>query len=300
MPRAPELYGSQWPSYIGRVRQLSVIALAALLLSVACDRDKRYPLTGQVIAVHIDRQELTVAHEDIRGFMPGMTMPFRVRDAGELRSVKPGDLITATLVVEETTGYLDRVRKTGEKPLPEGVAHEPASPILQAGEELPDAAFLDQDGRARRFADWRGHVVAVTFVYTRCPLPDFCPLMDRHFRTVQTAILAEPALRERVRLVSISFDPEFDTPDVLKRHAARVGADPAVWSYLTGTREAVERFGVRLGVTIMRNDGTPGEILHNLRTAVIDGHGRLVKVVTGNDWQPAQLLEELRAADAGR
>ena len=117
---------------------------------------------------------------------------------------------------------------------------------------------------------------------------------------VQTALKAEPDLASRVQLLSVSFDPEFDTPDVLKAHAARVGADPSLWSYVTGPREGIDAFAAAFGVTVMREDGTMEEIIHNLRTAVIGPDGRLVEVFNGNDWQPAQLVASIRATDAGR
>jgi protein SCO1/2 len=165
---------------------------------------------------------------------------------------------------------------------------------------VPDAAFVDQDGRDRKLSDWRGKTTVVTFIYTRCPLPDFCPLIDRNFAAVQAALKEDPALAERVHLVSVSFDPDYDTPAVLKKHAARVGADPALWSYVTGSRESIDTFGGGFGVTIMREDGTMQEIIHNLRTVVIDADGRLDHVLNGNDWKPDRLLSDIRAVDAKR
>lgn len=298
------LYDPRPSSYSGTVPR-SVFAwwcfiLVAVLSAAGCSNQKRYPLAGQVIAVDPERQELTVRHGDIRGFMPGMTMPFKVKDPAQVAAAKPGDLITATLVVEETTGYLDDVKKTGEAPLPADIPKRPAGPLIEPGTPVPDADFVDQDGRERKLADWRGKTTVVTFIYTRCPLPDFCPLMDRNYAAVQASLKEDPALAGRVQLVSVSFDPDHDTPAVLKKHAERVGADPALWSYVTGSRESIEKFGAGFGVTIMREDGTMTEIIHNLRTAVIDPDGRLVHVLNGNDWKPDRLLSDIRAVDAKR
>lgn len=304
MPRdPPELYADQQPSYSGivsRTRVVLGVALAAAVAVSACSKGKRYTLTGQVLSADAAQQVLTVKHEDIAGFMPGMTMPFKVQDAAEMSGIAPGDLITATLVVEDAVGYLDDVRKTGSAPLPDKMPKAPAAPAIAPGGEVPAATFVDQDGRERRLADWRGKTVAVTFVYTRCPLPQFCPLMDRHFAAVQKQLASDPVLGRRVQLVSVSFDPDYDTPEVLKRHAARVGADPALWSYVTGTRAGIDAFAGAFGVTIMREDGTMEEIIHNLRTAVIGPDGRLTRVLSGNEWQPDELLAEIRAADARR
>lgn len=290
------------PSYSEVVRppSLYLMLLVALLTASGCSRAKEYPLVGQVLAVHPERQEITVRHEDIRGFMPGMTMPFKVKEAGELTGRKPGELITATLVVEDSLGYLTGITSTGEAPLPADAPALPAGPMIDKGAQVPEAELTDQQGRTRRISEWRGRTIAVTFVYTRCPLPDFCPLMDRHFKAAQTALKADAALASRAHLLSVSFDPDYDTPAVIARHANRAGADPAVWSYLTGTREAVDRFAAAFGVSVIRDEQPMQEIVHNLRTAVIDAEGRLVTVLNGRDWAPEDLVAEIRAADARR
>jgi protein SCO1/2 len=252
-----------------------------------------------VLAVDRGRQEITVKHDDIRGFMPGMTMPFRVKDRGEFDARTPGELIQATLVVTGNDAYLQGIRKTGDAPLAEAPP-APAMDLLDTGEPVPDEPFVDQAGTSRRLSDWRGKAVAVTFIYTRCPLPDFCPLMDRHFASIQKEAKEDPALNGKVQLVSVSFDPDFDTPTVLSAHAERVGADPAMWSFVSGQRDDIDRFASRFGVSVMREDRTAQDIVHNLRTAVIDPAGRLHRVHTGNEWKPADVLTDLRSALAGR
>jgi protein SCO1/2 len=271
------------------------LVISALLAMLACARGQEYELRGQVLAVDRERRQITVKHEDIKGFMPAMTMPFTVRNHGALDARAPGELIRATLVVGSGEAYLKDIERTGEAPLAEAAAPR-AFDLLDPGETVPDEPFVDQGGASRRLSDWRGKAVAVTFIYTRCPLPDFCPLMDRNFAWVQKAVEADPALRERVRLVSVSFDPDVDRPPVLKAHAAKAGADPAVWSFVTGDRDDIDRFASRFGVSIVREDPAAQEIVHNLRTAVIDPQGRLVRVFSGNDWQPADLLNELRSS----
>lgn len=282
------------------MRSIPYFLVGFILASTACGRDNRHPLVGQVLAVDTNHQEITIKHEDVRGFMPGMTMPFKVVDASELTKAKPGDLITATLVVKDDRGYVENIVKTGEAPLPEGAVKPPAARMIEPGAAVADAEFTDQDGRTQRLSDWRGKVAAVTFIYTRCPLPDFCPMMDRKFTEIQKSLQADPRLASRVHLFSVSFDPAHDTPPVLQAHAQRIGADPKVWSYLTGKGQEVDKFAAQFGVSIMREDGTMAEIIHNLRTAVIDENGKLVKILNGNDWQPQQLLDEIRAADGRR
>ena len=268
-----------------------------LLISAACTRERRYPIEGQVLAVDQTRQEITLKHGDIEGFMPGMTMSFKVVDAGAVSSTKPGDLIRATLVVSDSLGRLDKVVTTGNSPLPEDAPAGSRVPMLVAGDMAPDASLVDQDGRGRTFSEWRGKTVAVTFVYTRCPLPDFCPLMDRNFAAVQREIQADRTLAERVHLLSVSFDPDHDTPEVLHQHAERIGADAKVWTWLTGPRGDVEKFALAFGVSTLRDDRPSKEIVHNLRTAVIDRTGRIASIFSGTDWTPAILLAKLREAD---
>jgi protein SCO1/2 len=160
--------------------------------------------------------------------------------------------------------------------------------------------LLDDTGATRQLREWRGRTLAVTFIYTRCPLPDFCPRMDRQFADVQQLVTDDAALRGHVQLLSISFDPEYDTPAVLATHAKKVGADPAVWSFLTGEQADIESFAALFGVSVMREGSDPGGVVHNLRTAVIDANGRLVKVMNGMQWAPSELVTELRGAVAVR
>ena len=277
------------------VRWLTLLIVATL--TVGCSHERRYLLEGQVLAVDTTKNELTVRHSDIKGFMPGMTMPFKVADKKVLAERKPGDLIRATLVVADSSGRLEDVVRTGEAPLPADALAGSTADILMPGAEVPDATLVDQDGRSRRISEWRGKAVAVTFVYTRCPLPDFCPRMDTHFAEVQRALLADADLAGRMHLLSVTFDPEFDTAHVLRAHAKRVGSDPRAWTWLTGTREALDPFVKAFGISVVRAE-RPQEVVHNLRTAVLDGQGRITQVFNGNDWKPEELLAALRAADA--
>jgi len=160
--------------------------------------------------------------------------------------------------------------------------------------------FVDQDGREMALSAYRGKVVALTFVYTRCPFPTFCPLMDRQFKAVQDQLAADPALADRVHLLSISFDPDHDTPDVMKAHAGLRGADPRLWSYVTALADAVDRFSAHFGLTIVRNPNDPLDLTHTLRTAVVGPDGRLASLHAGNSWSPDDLLRDVRHAASQR
>ena len=274
------------------MRTVFTCCVAVLLTCVSCARARQYELKGQVLAVDRARQEITIKHGDVQGFMPGMTMPFHVKEPGLLDCCQPGDLVTASLIVQDSTGYLSAIQRTGHAALTE--APPPRTDFLQTGEIVPDVALLDETGTPRHLSDWRGKVLAVTFTYTRCPLPDFCPRMDHHFKNVQTSALADNGLRDRIALLSITFDPAFDTPAVLAAHARQVGADARVWHFGTGQQKDIDAFAARLGVLIVREPSNPSDITHNLRTAVIDSGGRLQTVLNGTDWEPSDLLAALR------
>lgn len=277
--------------------------LAALLVlgTAACGKAepavKSYTLTGQILAVHPERQSLTIKHQDIPGYMPGMTMTFAAREASMIAGREPGELVTATLEVGETSSRLTAIEVTGRAPIaamPAEIAL--AQGMVHQGDPLPPVTLVDQNGRERSLAEWRGGPLAITFTYTRCPLPEFCPRIDRQFAAAARAIEADPALRGRARLVTISFDPEFDTPAVLKAHARTLGADARVWTFATGTREQIELFAARFGVAVTRDGATAADIMHNLRTIVVGADGTVRAMHSGSDWEVAQLLEDLRAA----
>jgi protein SCO1/2 len=283
-------------------RQVPTIVALFGALVAACGAPppeaRTFRLTGLVLGVNADREQLTVRHDDIDGYMPGMVMSFPVAETSLLVGREPGELIEATLEVTNAIGRLTAVTRTGFRELPAEANLVAAGPPLEPGEEVPDTAFIDQQDRRRLLSEWHGRVTLLTFIYTRCPLPNFCPLMDRHYQRIQETILREGALADRVRLISISFDPEHDTPTVLAAHAAQLGANPDVWTFLTADRATIDRFAGRLGVGLIRPPDST-EITHNLRTVLMGADGRVARVYSGNEWTPAQALTDLRA-EAGR
>jgi protein SCO1/2 len=280
------------------------LLIAGLLLAAACrsaPSSPTYQVTGQVLAVRPETNELLVKHDDIPGFMPAMTMPYSVEDPALLKDRAPGDLITATLVVGSNHAYLSAITKTGSAPVPSDAATEiPAAAgiaLLRPGDAAPDAVLTDERDRPIAITDLAGSAAVITFIYTRCPLPQYCPLMDRRFAEVQALVAKDPELRGRVRLLSVSFDPAFDRAAVLRQHAAKLKADPKVWTFATAEEAVVDRFAARFGVNVIREkDGT---ITHNLRTAVIDPAGRVTALLDSNSWTVDGLIDELKAALAG-
>lgn len=280
---------------------LGWIALVAAL--PACSRPappaREYELTGQVLAVRPADREIVIKHGDIKGFMPGMTMPFKVRDPKWLNAARPGDIVTATLVVEDTNAYLSRVTPTGEhRPVPADAAlPRVTDPPLEPGEPVPDTTLVAHTGQPFRLQQLRGAPYVMTFTYTRCPLPTFCPLIDRQFKSLQQRIHEDASLHG-TRLVSVSIDPVYDTPDVLRAHAKAIGADTAVWTFLTGPVADVDRLGDRFGLVVQRGDGTPEDLVHSLRTVVVNAEGHVAQVFEGTTWTPddvVRLLETLKS-----
>jgi protein SCO1/2 len=157
---------------------------------------------------------------------------------------------------------------------------------------VPPTSFVDQDGKKVTFADFHGKAVVLTFIYTRCPMPTFCPLMDRNFVALQDRIKADPALG--VHLVTMTFDPATDTPAVLKEHATKLGYDPRLWTFLTGDLDTISQFASSFGVSVVRPMTDQRDITHNLRTAIIDRAGNLVKVYTGNEWTPSEAMADIK------
>jgi protein SCO1/2 len=284
----------------------SGVCLGLLVSACGSRSDQReYSLQGQVTAVAPDRRQATINHEEIKGFMAAMTMPYNVRDAKQLDGIAAGDLVSARLVVLSNDAYLTDVRKVGQAPLPQqpAAAETPSASsgfeLLKPGEAVPDVTFTDQDARKRPFSSFEGSTVLITFIYTSCPYPTFCPLMDRHFAEIQTRLSKDPALSKRIHLVSISFDPITDTPPVLKQHGTKLHADFKRWTFLTGDRDDIDRFAARFGVSVARATDNQRDISHNLRTAIVDPAGKLVKVYVGNEWTPDQALADLAAVAQG-
>jgi protein SCO1/2 len=274
--------------------------LFVALTAAACGSSttqRTYTLQGQILSVAPDHLSASIKHEEIKDFMAAMTMTYKVKDPKLFEGLVPGDLITSTLVIDSTDGavadaYLTEVKKVGEAPL-EKPAASSGFELLKPGEAVPDTAFVDQDGQQRPFSSFKGAPLALTFIYTKCPIPDFCPLMDRNFAAMQPLLSADPALA-KVHLVSVSFDPMNDTPAVLKQHAQGLKADPSRWTFLTGDRDAIDQFAARFGVGVDRPIDDPANITHRLRTVIVDSEGKLVKVYTGNEWKPAQVVADLK------
>ena len=285
-----------------RVISALILLLSAFILTFACGappkpaNERQYTLEGEILRIKADRTEVTIKHGDVKGFMPAMTMPFPIKDAKLLDGLAPGDMVKATLVVNDEESYLSAMQKTGSLPPGNRSTDKPARPDQVApGAAIPDITLTDEGGKPLKLSGYRGKYVVFTFIYTRCPLPDYCPRMDKFFAAIQREVALRPRLKPAIRLLSISFDPDFDTPATLTAHARKAAADPALWRFATAPRKDVDAFGAVLGLTVLR-EGPKGEtITHNLRTVLMDPNGNLVKIYSGNEWSPDGVIGDLEA-----
>ena len=261
--------------------------------------EKHYDLKGKVIAVDKEKRELTIAHEDIKDYMSGMTMPFSVKADWVFEIAAPGNQLTATLVVDGTQSWLEDVVLTEDStPVSGAPAVEGADP--KVGDEVPDYRLINQDGKTIRIQDYKGKALLLTFVYTRCQDPNQCTLMSSNFAAIDQELQKQPELYSKTHLLSISFDPAYDTPKVLRSYgAAYTGkySDEtfAHWEFASGSPDEVKGIAKFFGLRYYQ-DTTSGteQVIHSLRTAVIGPDGKIVKVYRGNEWKPEDILSEIQ------
>jgi protein SCO1/2 len=282
------------------VKKLTAVLGLCVLIAAGCSSKKpqarRFEVTGEVVAVDKRGQMLIVKHRAIPGYMEAMTMGFVVKDDWVFGAAKPGSRVQAALIVEGGRSWLEDVVIT-EEPKQDSTAPAPtAGRVPQPGEAVPDFVLVNQDGKKIQLRDYRGKTLLLTFIYTRCPLPDYCPLISRNFAALARELPSDPKLKDSVRLLSISIDPEYDKPAVLRRYALEyVGENSAEtlarWQFASGTPEQIRKVAEFFGINYWKEEG---QIIHALVTALIDPKGKVAKVYRGNDWQPADVLHDIR------
>jgi len=222
-----------------------------------------------------------------------MTMDFPVQDTNTLAGLAPGDVINFQLVVSTNDDWVQNLQHVGQTTLSTPPAPAPV-PELKPGDLMPDVEFTTESGARRHFAEFRGSAVAFTFFFTRCPLPDYCPRMNRNFAATRDLLLAATNAPANWQLLSLSFDPDIDTPATLATYASAYrGDNPNKWLFASVTTSALTDIAPRLDLMIMRQHGT---ISHNLRTIVLDPQGRIHHLFDGNTWTPQQLANALLEA----
>ncbi|MFO1498204.1 MAG: SCO family protein [Verrucomicrobiota bacterium] len=256
--------------------------------------DQVHTTRGIVREIAGDRHTAVIRHEAIQGYMPAMTMEFNVKNTNELSGIAVGDSVTFRLSATKQTHWIDTIRKVASATNSPPPAQRRISPSLVAelkpGDLLPDSDLLAENGKSIRFSDYRGKAVAFTFIFTRCPLPDYCPRMGSHFAEARELLLGNTNAPANWQFLSISFDPEFDTPAVLSNYAKLYRKNtPDRWLFATASRGALEQLAPRLDLMVRRESG--GSISHNLRTVVLDPVGRIHRQFDGNQWTPKELTE---------
>ena len=259
------------------------VAIAACALSGCAHR---YRVEGLVVRADAGAKMITVTHRPIEKFMPGMTMPFSAPEADYSKLV-PGARVKFDLYVGRTRSVARHVRVDSAKfdyPVP-----APAN-RLKLGDPVPDFSLTDQSGRTVRLADFAGRVVAVDFIYTRCPLPDVCPRLSANFAYLARRI-------PELELLSVTIDPQYDTPPVLREYGARYGSDGERWRFLTGTMEQVRQVAGLFGLVYWPDDGA---ITHSVTTGIIGRDGKLAALVEGSSYRPEQLRDLVASVVARR
>ena len=250
----------------------------------------RFDLTGVVVRVEGD--SVVLAHDEIEGFMDAMVMPFTTRDTWALDIMTPGDRVRATLVVDGGTSWIEGLVVTQAA---DGHDHAPATPeAVLIGTEVPDYDLVNQDGEAVSLHDYRGRAVLLTFIYTRCPLPDFCPLMSQNFLSIDQQLQHDdPTLAARTQLLSMSFDSVYDSPEVMRRYGGQFRPDGNFdgWEFIAATDGQVVAATKFFGLDFWEDTD---QWIHNLRTILIGPDSKVVEVYLGNDWTPSQVLGDLR------
>ncbi|MFT3828482.1 MAG: SCO family protein [Opitutaceae bacterium] len=272
--------------------------LAALALAVAgCARrpaEREFVVIGVVQSPAAGGQ-IVIQHEEIPGFMPAMTMPFRAREP-DTQGLRRGDRVRFRFVVGEASSRATHFEFLGHA-TPEPAATPaaetpPPAQRLKPGDPVPEFALIDQDGSTVTSSALRGRLTVLTFIFTRCPIPEFCPLLARRFAELQNAAAQDPVLTGVLRLWSITIDPAHDTPEVLRAYGAAQGADPVRWHFLTGDPAELARMRQAFAV---HAEPANGGIDHSLATALIDGDGRVKAIWRGNRWTTDEVLTAARA-----
>jgi len=265
-----------------------------LTVSVGCNRTRKYPLQGEVVSKDPATSEITVKHGDIPGFMPAMAMPYRVKDPAVVQELQPGDKIAAEAFLSKDGNdyWLEDIRITDKSA--RGEAKPPSAPhMLMLGERVPDVALINQDGRTIHLADFAGKALLVTFIYTRCPMPNFCPRLSSQFARIHDELKKNPEDYGKTHLLTISFDPKYDTPAVLRKYGlAYLDGDESGfshWDFASTNPTDLGRFVQAFGLQYEEEDN---QISHNMSIVLIAPDDTVAKFWS-TDWTWTKLMESM-------
>jgi protein SCO1/2 len=254
-----------------------------LLCIFFCSCARHFHAQGVVLAVDSPNRTLTISHRAIPGYMEAMAMPFHVETATDLAPLKPGSRIDFELKVTHSAAVVRHIRlqrtELADVPVPK------AEGKIAIGERIPDFTLTDQNGNTVRLSSFQGQVVAIDFIYTRCPLPDVCPRLSANFARLQKRFAG------KITLLSITLDPQHDTPRILAEYAARWRADSHTWLFLTGSEDDIKKVAGHFGVVFWAEEGA---ITHTSSTAIVDRTGKLAAMVEGSSFTSQQLIDLVR------
>ncbi len=281
---------------------LVLILIASLGGAASCRRtsgnEKRYELKGKIVSVEPDKHQVTIAHEDVKDYMPGMTMPFNIRNESDMQMLVPNAEVTATLVVDGKHSWLEDLFVVTRQEAGTPVAS--AGPAAKEGDAVPNFTLVNQDAKPIRINNYRGKSLLLTFIYTRCPVPDYCTLMSNNFAQIDRQLGQDAELYAKTHLLSVSIDPAYDEPKVLRSygaaHTERYEKETfAHWEFATGTNDQVKEIAQYFG---LRYFPDKDQIIHGLRTVIVDPNGKIAKVYTGNEWKTEEVVAELKKSVA--
>lgn len=281
---------------------LCSLLIICVSLAASCRRspanEKRFELKGKVVSVDRDKSQVTISHEDVKGYMPAMTMPFSVSQT-DLQILAPADQVVATLVVDGSKTRLEDlvISRQSENP-----AEMPAVVVAKEGDEVPNFTLRNQDDREIRIHNYRGKALLLTFIYTRCPDPKFCTLMSNNFAEVDRGLSQDAEVYAKTHLLSVSIDPDYDTGKVLRSYgAAHTGRYEketfAHWEFAAGTKDQVKDIAQYFGLTYFPEKD---QIVHGLRTVIVTPDGKVAKIFSGNEWKPEEAVDALKQSLASQ
>ena len=284
------------------------VIVALVVLGSSCKpkiNAKRYTVKGKVVALDKTEHTATVDHDEIVGYMGAMAMEFDVKDDVGFQKLEVGDQVTATLAVTDEDEWLENLIIT-KPPVPDPNAKAVEKSVEPSpGAEIPDFGLLNQDGKRIHLSQYRGKALALTFIYTRCPDSNQCPLMSANFATIDQTLQKEPDIYKKTHLLSVSFDPDYDTPKVLRSYGAgqtnRLSNETFEhWEFATGSQDEVKKITEYFGLNYFKDESGQAKIIHSLRTAVIGPDGKLYKYYRRNEWKPEEIINDLKELAAAK
>lgn len=278
------------------VAALTLVTIILALFAGCRDATKHYALKGQVLAKDESSGQLLLDEDDVPGFMPAMVMKYSAKDPAGLHKTEAGDRITADIVVKDASTYwLEHISVTDDSKRGTISATPPHELLL--GEKVPDVPLVNQDGKELHLADYRGKLVLLTFIYTRCPYPNFCPLISSQFAKIHAALAQTPSLYARTQQLSVSLDPEYDTPPVLRIYGlGYLKGDVsgfAQWNFVSVDPANLKLLASAFGLTYYKESNA---IVHSMNTVLLAPNGTVKQTWPGNNWTPSDLVAAIARA----